>query len=349
MPWGFAAAAVGTVASGALQADAAGSAADAQSQANAASIAEQRRQYDLTRQDYAPFLRNGTAANNQLAYLLGVGGAANGKGGGTFTTSDLGNTTGAWTPNQTLYSTSPEYRQAWDKFMADHTAMYGSGPDSNLGSISSNLQNELASRGFDLNAYNQQSQQNTASDPLYGSLLKKFDANDLANDVVYQSGLKFGLDQGNNAINQRALQSGSYDSGGTLKALTQYANDYGSTKANDAYNRYNTTNDSIYNKLAGLSGSGQTATGQVASAGTNSANNISSLLSDQGNSRSAGIIGGANAWGNTASGLNNIYNNYNSNSILKSLLGGANNGTYGMYGSRGNYSSSDFLSPDGSY
>ena len=94
----------------------------------------------------------------------------------------------------------------------------------------------------------------------FGSLTRKFNANDLANDPVYNSGLKFGLDQGTGALNQRAIANGSYDSGATLKALTRFANDYGSTKANESYNRFNTDNTNTYNRLAGVSGAGQTAT-----------------------------------------------------------------------------------------
>lgn len=162
----------------------------------------------------------------------------------------------------------------------------------------------------------------------YGSLLKSFDATDLANDPVYNSGLQFGLNQGTGAINQRALQSGGYDSGATLKALTQYANDYGSTKANDAYNRYNTDQSNIYNRLAGISGTGQTAVNQVSTAGANTANQISSSLSDAGNASSAGIIGGSNAWNSAIGGVNGIYQNYNSNQNLQSLLGGSNYNSY---------------------
>jgi len=51
-----------------------GSAAQASGAASAASIAEQRRQYDLSRADYAPYLAAGTGAVNQLATDLRPGG-----------------------------------------------------------------------------------------------------------------------------------------------------------------------------------------------------------------------------------------------------------------------------------
>lgn len=161
----------------------------------------------------------------------------------------------------------------------------------------------------------------------YGSLTQPFTAADLAADPVYQNAMGFGLSQGSAAINQQALQSGSYYSGATAKALTQYGNDYATTQGNNAYNRYNTTNSQIYNQLAGISGTGQTAAGQVATTGTNTANAISSDLTNQGNSTAAGIIGGSNAWGSGISSINGIYNNYNSNQQLQQLLGNSSSGT----------------------
>lgn len=327
MPWGYAAAAVGTVVAGSMASDAAGNAADSQAQSAQASIDEQRREYDQTRADQAPFMQTGTAANSKLAYLLGLGGSASGQSGNSsaqINAGSLGNTSsGAWTPNSQLYANSPAYKSAWDAYMADHQSRYGIAPNNANGSDPAALQAELAARGFNINDYNTQAGQQAttnANDPAYGSLLKKFDQNDLNSDVVYNSGLQFGLDQGTGAINQRALQSGGYDSGGTLKALTKYANDYGSTKANDAYNRYNTDQSNVYNRLAGISGTGQTATNQVQAAGTGMANSVSNSIGDAGNARAAGIIGGANAWGSTASGLNNAYQSYNSNQTLQQLL-----------------------------
>ena len=61
-------------------------AADASQQASAAAIAEQRRQYDLSRQDQAPWLETGKGALGVLSGLYGLnsgaqqGGAASGGG-----------------------------------------------------------------------------------------------------------------------------------------------------------------------------------------------------------------------------------------------------------------------------
>ena len=72
--WVAGAAVVGSVISSQAAGDAADTAAQASGQASAASIAEQRRQYDLSRADYAPYLAAGTGAVNQLAADLRPGG-----------------------------------------------------------------------------------------------------------------------------------------------------------------------------------------------------------------------------------------------------------------------------------
>jgi hypothetical protein len=95
-----------TVVGGLISADAAGDAADtaagASREASAASIGEQRRQYDLSRADYAPYLAAGTGAVNRL----GAGVAA----GGEF---------GAATPFDFRYdqNTDPGYGFSFDQTM----------------------------------------------------------------------------------------------------------------------------------------------------------------------------------------------------------------------------------------
>lgn len=302
MTWGAVAVGGAALVGGVLSSNAAGDAADAQSQASAAQIAEQRREYDQSRSDQLPFMQNGQAANNKLAYLLGLN------------------------PGSGGYPTDQQIRdQVLPKFQT--LAPNGMVQQTDEAGLNAEIGRQIDARQAAMLA-----DQNGGSAGGFGSLTNKFSQNDLNNDVVYQNGLQFGLNQGTSALNQRALQSGNYDSGATMKALTQYANDYGSTKANDAYNRFNTDNTNIYNRLAGISGTGQTATNSVQSAGTNMANNVSQSIGDSGNARSAGIIGGANAWGNAFGGANNAYNNYNSNQLLQGLL---NNNTSGgiNYGS----------------
>ena len=74
MPWAAAATVVGSLISADASSDAADTAAQASGQASAASIAEQRRQYDLNRADQAPYLAAGTGAVNRLGAGVAAGG-----------------------------------------------------------------------------------------------------------------------------------------------------------------------------------------------------------------------------------------------------------------------------------
>lgn len=297
-----------------------------------AQVREARRQYDQTREDFQPFRQSGVAANDRLAYLLGSKGYESGSP--IDVESVIRDSVGRAYDNG--YRLQSDERGGTDEgeprqFSRDEL-IKGAIDNYNLGRYGSDDE-ALAQFGFDKSSV----QQNP--DGQFGSLLKKFSNEDLQADPVYQSGLKFGLDQGTGAINARASALGQYDSGATLKALTRYANDYGSTKANESFNRFNTENTNIYNRLAGVSGAGQTATGQVASAGTNASNQVIGALGDAGNARAAGIVGGANAWGNA---LNAGANAYQNQQYLNLLRGQGNNGGFGtgsQYGNQdyGNY------------
>ena len=75
MPWMIPAAIIGgSLLSSQSASNAASTAAEASGRASDASIAEQRRQYDLNRTDQAPYLAAGTGAVNQLAAGLAPGG-----------------------------------------------------------------------------------------------------------------------------------------------------------------------------------------------------------------------------------------------------------------------------------
>jgi hypothetical protein len=176
-------------------------------------------------------------------------------------------------------------------------------PQSGAQTIDENgLQAAIQARMSQQSQQSQQAQAAQSTDSSFGSLMRKFGASDLAGDAVYQSGLQFGLDQGTQGINRQAAAGGSMLSGATLKALTRFGNDYGSTKANESYNRFNADQNSQYNKLAGLSGAGRQATNQVSAAGQNMANNISQSQQGVGNARGSAYLTQGNAWSNAING-----------------------------------------------
>lgn len=322
---------------GLLGSDATQSAAETQAGATRAGIDEQRRQFDLSRQDQAPFRNTGVAANARLAYLLGLNTSPN---AATSAMTSTSGTAGVPTTYEAGQSNDPVWEDILGQFNASHAASYGA-PMNRPWTADADAQRAYQSLVEQYNARKAAEQaQSTSQDVTaapggdYGSLLRKFGLSDLEADPVYQTGLKFGLDTGTNAINQRAIAGGGYNSGSTLKALTRYGTDYGSTKANEAYNRYNNDQTNIYNRLAGISGTGQTATNQIQAAGANATNNITDLTTQAGNARAAGIVGGANAWGNALTGIGTTYQN---NQILKALQNGGSRNYYGGGTSSGSY------------
>lgn len=291
--------AAGALGGALISSNASGKASNAQSASAGQSIAEQQREYNQTRADNAPFLRTGTAANRRLGLLLGLPGMG---------------------PDENDQGYKAIYQPMVDQFDQAHKDRFGM-------SIWDNRA-DASSRDAQLERFKQQARDQyaaqygdpSAGDPASGSLLRKFGIDDLNADPVYQSGLKFGADQGRDAINARATAGGMYDSGATLKALTRFGNDYGSTKANESYNRFTNDQNNIFNRLSGVSGTGQVATGQVSAAGANMANNVGAAYEGAGNARAAGIVGGANAWGGAINNAYGAYNNYQNNQRLDALL-----------------------------
>lgn len=341
--------------------NAASDASDAQIASGERSLAEQRRQFDLTREDTRPWRETGGLANDRLRYLLGLGNQGSGQSSNAPSRSyDLGSRPGYNAPQ------SGQYGRLFDGIGSSYTAPrlndgIGSGyyaprrptsdalpygnegvppfPNRSPGLIDAG---PVDANGNPISGpYAQQPMGNAPQSGEFGSLLRPFGAGDMYADPVYNSGFQFGLDEGRNAVNARAIAGGGYDSGATLKALTRYGNDYASTKANDSYNRYNTNQGNIFNRLSGISGTGQTAVGQVTAAGQNSTNAISEILMGQGNARAAGIVGGSNAWGSGAQGLSNAWGNYQSNQTLQRLLGGGGGYPYVNEQATGQYSLND--------
>lgn len=162
-----------------------------------------------------------------------------------------------------------------------------------------------------------------------GSLLRSFAQKDLDGDVVYNTGLKFGLDEGNKAIERNATRFGNLDSGATLKALARYGNDYGNQRAGDAYGRFMGDKQFTLNSLLGSTGIGQGAVSLDANTGSQMASAIGSAQMAQGNANAAGKIGSANAWSGALGGIANTIGGASRGASFNfgSIFGGGGNRT----------------------
>lgn len=332
--------AVGSVAGGLLGASASSSAARAQERSAQAATDEQRRQFDLTRQDMEPWRTTGQAGLNRLAYLMGIGGTGTGGGQGMLTEAQLRQQllpqyTTAGTPgtpqppvnpqtgqtiSDAIYTVDPMTGQwGWRYFDSDRLEyqwMPGDGEAGSAGSVdeaglSAAIQQQLAQ---------QQAQQAAAqNDPEYGSLLRSFGMQDYLEDPGYQ----FRMQQGEQAINRSAAAAGRYDSGRALKDLTEFNSGLASQEFGNAYNRWNADQTNRFNRLAALSNVGQTATNQVATHGLNMANNVANNTMQAGNARASGYMGQANAWGGAVGGVTNALAQYFQGNNSSSNTGGS--------------------------
>lgn len=138
-------------------------------------------------------------------------------------------------------------------------------------------------------------------------------------------GYEFRLGEGMRGITNPLRSSGMLKSGAALKAAMRYGQNF----ATNAY-------DSVFNRLSGLAGTGQTATNASGQLGAQYAGNIGNLLTGGANARGAAAIGASNAWGGAA---NTIGNYYGQNAMLDRILGNRSTPTssfsYTGYGAGG--------------
>jgi hypothetical protein len=236
------ASAAGSVASGVLAAKGAGKQARAAERATEVGVAEERRQFDITQQNLAPWLGAGTAAVQRLQFLLGLSGQPTGQpavGGfpGGFDSADLrdGDRFGR------LSRFADEDGFDFDPTRFRSAAAPGGGPEE--------------------------------TDPEFGSLMQDFGLEDFETEPGYE----FRLAEGAKALERSAAARGQSFSGGTLKALTRYSQGVASDEFGRAYGRFQENRMTRYNFLAGLSGTGQATGVQLGDIGARTASDIAGI------------------------------------------------------------------------
>lgn len=136
-----------------------------------------------------------------------------------------------------------------------------------------------------------------------GEFNKNFTLADFNEDPGYQ----FRMDQGQKALEASAAARGGALSGGALKAISQYGQDYASNEYSNAYNRFNNDQTTRFNRLSALAGTGQTATNTIGQLGAQTSSDIAQNTLSAGNAQAAGYIGQANAVNSGISSLGNFY------------------------------------------
>ena len=115
-------------------------------------------------------------------------------------------------------------------------------------------------------------------------------------------GYQFRLEQGQKALDNRLRAGGKFYSGSALKAGTDYNQGFASNEFSN-----------VYNRLAGLAGTGQAATNTTAQLGQSTAGAVANNQTDMGNARASGYMG---IGGAVQGGINS----YNQQNMLNQLL-----------------------------
>ena len=134
-------------------------------------------------------------------------------------------------------------------------------------------------------------------------------------------GTAFRMSEGVKALDRSAASRGGLLSGATLKGVQRYGQDLGSQEYQNAFNRYTTKfnattgeEGALYNRMAALAGTGQTAANQVGVQGANMASNIGNAYmtaaANTGNAAMAAAGQRNSAFSGAGNALGRLYGNY---------------------------------------
>jgi len=321
----------GSLLSGFMGSKSAESAADQQAAMAQAAIDEQKRQFNVSRKDLAPWRRTGGQAMDELGYLLGLGGSSatrsaqsavdaaqrrydnlvsqrgggggaggGGGGGGGFWAIPTGGNMGG----RGSEGDGGSYRVV-SRGDAQHIpgARRLSGGGAGAGASAA----DIAAARRELNAA-RKALTDAEATPFdmggrYGSLMQDFGHEDFYADPGYQ----FRLSEGSKGVYRPGSALGNYLSGAQAKALTRYNQGFASNEYSNAYNRDAANKARKFGFLSGAAGMGQSSAHQVANLGAQSASNIGNLQTQIGNVRAAGTVGASNAWQGALGDIGNYY------------------------------------------
>ena len=146
-----------------------------------------------------------------------------------------------------------------------------------------------------------------------GYLTQQYTPEEFAKGI--DPGYQFRLQQGQEATNRMANMGGGLISGNALKGAQDYTQGLASTEFGNAFNRFQTGRQNIYNTLAGIAGLGQNMTNTSAQAGGQAATAVGNTLQNIGAAQASGTVGAANA---ITGGIQNAGNQYYLSKLLAS-------------------------------
>lgn len=297
----------GSLVSGLIASRAAGRAADVQADASEAAVAEQQRQFDLTRSDLAPYRNAGGNALAALQYELGLserptfGAPPAPAAAGGMPSSSPAAAPGATGPipvsgvnmaevERLRGMLRPEdHDEGYDRRIArEHNAPLRAQIDSMLTSIGA----PVPAAGAPASGVPATVGQPAAAGGQPAAAGGGFEYRGFQETPGYA----YAMEQDQRGLERMAAARGMRLSGATLNEAGRRAQG----RANQEYGTY-------LNRLSGLSGTGQTATNAGAQFGASTAGNIGNALMAGGQARASGYAGQNQAFQGTMDNMFNIY------------------------------------------
>lgn len=280
--------AVGSIAGGALAARGASKQAEAAERSSALAVGEQRRQFDVTQRNLAPWLTAGTQAIQMLQFLLGLG----------------------VPPQQAAQIAQQTSAAPSDQFGESRASVFnrllGFGDGRPTPFIDMVADGQGVFEPSDIRALVPGRAMTTV--PVgapggfapgdFGSLSREFGTGDFEADPGYA----FRLSEGFKALERSAAARGTVLSGGTLRELARYNQGFASNEFQNVFNRFQTERARRFNQLASIAGLGQTTAAQLGQFGAQSAGNIGQLLVGGQTAAAAARASGYQNWANAIQG-----------------------------------------------
>jgi hypothetical protein len=168
-------------------------------------------------------------------------------------------------------------------------------------------------------------------------------------DFQADPGYQFRMEEGQKALERSAAAKGGLFSGSAIKDTLRFGQGLGAQEYGAAFDRFNVQNANTFNRLASISGIGQTAANQTGAAMQNYGNNASNNILGAGNAQAAGYVGAANGIsGGISQGISSYQNNQLMNRLFPSgggsyaSTGGGSSG-FGTGSSFGNQDMGQYL------
>jgi hypothetical protein len=279
-----------------MSADAAKDAARTQRDGTAYAADVQREMFDISRAQQQPFMNTGYAANDVLSRLMGLAPSAGRTG--TVTAPGEIDQGAAGMPNWQQYLIDNPDVAAHPVFGENpelHYERHGRHEGRQVPSI------EAPTTGPGGGELDQQGYAKDNTGLATGYLTQTF------TPEMFREGMDPGyawrLQQGAQGVmNTAAAGSGSL-SGPALKALMEYNQGAASQEYGAAFNRFQTQQGNIFQRLTSMAGLGQNAAAGVGNQAVATGGNIGANIVGGANAAAAGQVGAANAWGGALSDL----------------------------------------------